>query len=215
MTGVSPTSNFGTLREVAGAASSLVILTQPSSTATAGVPFAQPPVLQVRDQFGNLRSIANGVTNSTVVTAARGNGSGTLQGTMTATSTDGVATFTDLSHNIATNITLVFSAPGASSTNSSAVAVSPAAAAQLVFTTQPGSTTYGAALSPQPVVRSRDSFGNDSTVGLGASQLVTLSVSAGTGSLLGTTSQDIGIAAGNGTVSFSGLQVSTAGTGKQ
>jgi hypothetical protein len=59
------------------------------------VPFAQQPVLQVRDQFGNLRSIANGVTDSTVVTAARGNGSGTLQGTLTAGATDGVATFTD------------------------------------------------------------------------------------------------------------------------
>ena len=106
--GLSTNANLGTLREVAGAASSLAILTQPSATATAGVPFAQQPVLQVRDQFGNLRSTANGVTNSTVVTAARGNGSGTSQGTLTATTTDGVATFTDLAHNVATNITLSF-----------------------------------------------------------------------------------------------------------
>ena len=77
--GLSTNANLGTLREVAGAASSLAILTQPSATATAGVPFAQQPVLQVRDQFGNLRSAANGVTNSTVVTAARGNGSGTCR----------------------------------------------------------------------------------------------------------------------------------------
>src|SRR5262249_10463777 len=108
-----------------------------------------------------------------------------------------------------------FSASGLTGTNSSTIAVSPAAAAQLVFTTQPGSTTYGAALSPQPVLKTRDSFGNDSTVGLGASQLVTLTVSTGTGSLLGTASQDIGTAAGNGIVSFAGLQVSMAGTGKQ
>src|SRR5206468_707374 len=117
--------------------------------------------LQVRDQFGTLRSAANGVTNSTVVTAARGNGGGTLQGTLTATSTDGVATFTDLAHNVATNITISFSASGVTGTNSSTIVVSAAAAAQLVFVTQPGSTTYGSALSPQPVVRSRDSFGND------------------------------------------------------
>src|SRR6185369_10633097 len=101
--GLSTNANLGTLREVAGAATSLAILTQPSATATAGAPFAQQPVLQVRDQFGNLRSTANGVTNSTVVTAARGNGNGILQGTLSATSTDGVATFTDLSHNVATN----------------------------------------------------------------------------------------------------------------
>ena len=66
--GLSTNANLGTLREVAGAASSLAILTQPSATATAGVAFAQQPVLQVRDQFGNLRSTANGVTDSTVVT---------------------------------------------------------------------------------------------------------------------------------------------------
>jgi hypothetical protein len=149
------------------------------------VPFAQQPVLQVRDQFGNLRSSANGVTNSTVVTAARGNGSGTLQGTLTTTTTDGVATFTDLSHNVAANITLAFSATGVSSTNSSAIAVSPAAADHLVFTTQPGSTTYGAALISQPALKTQDQFGNDSTVGLGASKMVSLTVSAGTGSLPG------------------------------
>src|SRR5262249_24975200 len=48
-----------------------------------------------------------------------------------------------------------------------------------------------------------------------ASQPVACSASTGTGSLLGTTSLDIGTGAGNGIVSFSGLQVSMAGTGKQ
>src|SRR6185369_6230304 len=213
--GLSTNASLGTLREVAGAASSLAILTQPSATATAGVPFAQQPVLQVRDQFGNLRSTANGVTNSTVVTAARGNGSGILQGTLSAATTDGVATFTDLAHNVATNITLAFTASGLTGTNSGTIAVSPATADRLVFITQPGSTTYGAALSPQPVLKTRDSFGNDSSVGLGASKMVSLTVSTGIGSLLGTTSQDIGTAAGNGMVSFSSLQLSAAGTAKQ
>src|SRR5262249_22711530 len=196
--------------------SSLTILMQPSTTATAGIPFGQQPVLQVRDQFGNLRNAANGTAdNSTVVTAARGNGSGTLQGTLNVSASDGVATFTSLSHNVATNITLAFSAPGLAGTNSTTIAVSPAAATQLVFITQPGSTTYGSALSTQPMLKTRDSFGNDSTVGLGASKMVSLTVSTGTGSLLGSTSLDIGTASGNGIVSFSGLQVSMAGTGKQ
>src|SRR5262245_66259533 len=65
------------------------------------------------------------------------------------------------------------------------------------------------------MLKTRDSFGNDSTVGLSTSKMVSLTVSSGTGSLLGTTSLDIGTAAGNGIVSFSGLQVSMAGTGKQ
>src|SRR4030095_12699527 len=177
MMAVSPTSNFGLLREVAGAASNLTIQTQPSATAIAGVAFAQQPILQVRDQFGNLRSTANGVSDSTVVSAARNAGSGTLQGTTSRTALNGLVTFTNLSHNVATNITLSFSASGLSGTNSSIIAVSHAIANQLVFAPQPGSTTYGPALSPQPVLKSRDAFGNDSTVGLGASKMGSMTVS--------------------------------------
>jgi hypothetical protein len=215
VTGVSPASNLGTLREVAGAASNLVVQNQPSASAIAGVAFAQQPVLQVRDQFGNLRSAANGVSDSTVVAAARGAGSGTLQGTLNATATNGIASFTNLSHTVATNITLAFSASGVTGTNSGLIAISPAAADHLVFTTQPGSTTYGLALSPQPVLQSQDPFGNNSTVGLGTSQMVSLTLGTGTGTLQGTTVLDIGTAAGNGAVVYSGLAIDTAGSGKQ
>jgi len=132
--GLSTNANLGLLREVAGAASNLVIQTQPSATAIAGVTFAQQPVLQVCDQFGNLRSTANGVSDSTVVTAARIAGSGTLQGTLNATATNGVATFSNLWHNVATNITLAFSASGLSGTTSSIIAVSPATAQPATLT---------------------------------------------------------------------------------
>src|SRR5205823_9416825 len=59
-------------------ASKLTILTQPSSTATAGAAFAQQPVVRIEDALGNLRS----GDNSSVVTVARSAGSGTLQGTL-------------------------------------------------------------------------------------------------------------------------------------
>src|SRR5207244_6263307 len=102
--------NLGALREVAGAANKLVIRTQPSSTATAGVAFAQQPVIEVQDQFGTLRSAANGTAdNSTSVSAARNAGSGTRQGTTAFTAAHGVVTYTNLSHNVATNITVTFS----------------------------------------------------------------------------------------------------------
>jgi len=45
--------------------------------------------------------------------------------------------------------------------------------------------------------------------------MVTLAMTTGAGSLQGATSMDIGTGAGNGTVAFSGLAVSAAGTGKQ
>src|SRR6266446_4978506 len=49
----------------AGGAAQLGMQTQPSATATAGVAFAQQPVIQIQDAFGNLVSSDNG----TVVTA--------------------------------------------------------------------------------------------------------------------------------------------------
>src|SRR5262249_20634003 len=125
-------ANLGLLREVPGAASTLAIQTQPSATATAGVAFAQQPVIRLQDQFGNFCTN----NSSTVITAARGAGNGTLQGTLNATASNGLATFTNLSHNVATNITIAFSATGLSATNSSSIAVSAGAADRLVFTTQ-------------------------------------------------------------------------------
>src|SRR5438093_12523725 len=157
--GVSTNSHLSTLHEVAGAASHLAIQTQPSPVATAGVAFAQQPVIQVQDQFGNWRNAANGNTdNSTVVTAARNVGSGTLQGTPSLTAVNGLVTFTNLSHNVATNITILFSSGSLASATSTTIAISPAAVSALVFTTQPGNGTAGSILSTQPVVRSQDAF---------------------------------------------------------
>src|SRR5207247_1582851 len=87
-----------------GAANKLTIQTQPSSTATAGVAFTQQPVVRVEDAFGNLRS----GDNTTVVTATRNLGSGTLQGTTNITTIGGVVTFTNLAHNVANTISLNF-----------------------------------------------------------------------------------------------------------
>jgi len=134
---MSTNSNLGTLREVAGVARQLAIGTQPSATATAGVPFAQQPAIQVQDQFGNLRSSANGNTdNATVVTASRSAGSGTLQGTTSLMAANGLVTFANLSHNVATNITILFSSGSLSNTTSTTIAIGPAAATALAFTTQ-------------------------------------------------------------------------------
>lgn len=88
---------------------------------------------------------------------------------------------------------------------------------KLAMTTQPGGATYGSALSVQPVVKTQDQFSTNSTTGLSASKLVSLTLGSGTGTLQGTTSLDIGTSAGNGTVTFSGITiggVGAVGTGK-
>src|SRR5258708_5181392 len=85
----------------------------------------------------------------------------------------------------------------------------------LVFTTQPGNATAGSIFGTQPVVKSQDLFGNNSTVGLPSSLSLSLSLNQGSGPLQGTPTQDIGTGAGNGTISFADLQIDAAGTNKQ
>src|SRR6185436_7034775 len=76
----------------ATAANKLTIQTQPSPTATAGVPFDPQPVIRVEDAMGNLVAADNG----RVITVARSAGTGTLQGTLTATTVNGIASFANL-----------------------------------------------------------------------------------------------------------------------
>jgi hypothetical protein len=117
----------GTLTVASAAAARLIVQTQPSSTAVAGVAFARQPQIRIEDQYGNLRTN----DNSTVVTAARSAGTGTLQGALSATAVNGVATFANLSHNVANTINLNFSSSGLTNRTSANVVVSPAAFTQL------------------------------------------------------------------------------------
>jgi lysophospholipase L1-like esterase len=88
-------------------------------------------------------------------------------------------------------------------------------AAQLMWSTQPGLATNGLSFAQQPSLQTADAEGNFSTTGLPASLIVTISHSAGAGVLSGTTTYDIGTAAGNGVVMFSNLQINAAGASNQ
>ena len=88
-------------------------------------------------------------------------------------------------------------------------------AAQLAFTVQPASATAGVSFGIQPVLRTQDQFGNNSSVNLPGNLSVTTVLSSGTGSLQGTTTLDIGTNAGNGTINYTDLQIDTAGANKQ
>ena len=210
-------SVFATLKQVPGAATKLAIQTQPSTNATAGVAFAQQPVLLVQDQFGSTRNTANGASDSsTTVTASRNAGAGTLQGTLTQTAANGVVTFSGLNHQVATNISITFTGAGTNVTSGN-IAVSAASVSRLGFATEPGTAIAGTTISPAPVVRTQDAYGNNSVTGLGSSVTVTLALTSGTGTLQGTTSRNIGTGGGggNGVLTFSNLQLNSAGTNKQ
>jgi adhesin/invasin len=106
-----------------GPASRLAIVTQPSATATSGVPFPQQPVIELRDAAGNPVPQAN-----VQVTAAIASGGGTLNGTTNATTTSsGRAAFTNLSITGSPGPrTIIFAANGFASVTSSAIQVNPA-----------------------------------------------------------------------------------------
>src|SRR5204862_2945534 len=156
-TGLTPAVS-GTVTVGAGAATQLTLTTQPSTTAQSGVPFAQQPVVQLRDGAGNAVS-QSGVT----VTAAIATGGGTLGGTLTATTTSGgTASFTNLSvTGTVGDRTLSFSATGLTVATSGTITVTAGTATQLTLATQPSTTAQsGVAFAQQPVVQLRDGAGN-------------------------------------------------------
>ncbi len=188
------------------AASQLVISTQPSATATAGVPFGTQPVVDVEDQYGNLET---GDNTTQVSAASLPIGSGPLQGTTTVTASGGVATFTDLADDVAETITIHFtSSPVLSAADSNNVMISPAAASQLVIATQPSATaTAGVAFGTQPVVYVEDQFGNIET-GDNTTQVSAASLPLGSGPLQGTTT----VTASGGIATFTDLADNVAET---
>ncbi len=196
-------TNFGTLGEVPGAAVGLAVSTQPSVTATAGVAFAQQPVVRVVDQFGN--TVVNDST--TEITVVRNAGTGTLQGTTTVTVVNGIATFTNLNHTVAGTIDLTFTSPTLAPVTSTDIVISPAAAVGLAITTEPSVTaTAGVAFGQQPAVRVVDAFGN--TVTSDNTTQITAVRAAGAGTLQGTTT----VTVVNGIATFTGLNHTVAGT---
>jgi len=146
----------GKITVVPSDGSTLVISNQPSSTVTAGVDFPSQPVIQIQDDY------TNKVTddNFTQITAARNSGSGTLKGTKTVTANNGLASFTNLSHTVANDINLSFSATGFTSITSNTITVNPAAADSLVFNVQPSNVTLNDPITPAIEVQLTDDFGN-------------------------------------------------------
>lgn len=100
--------------------------------------------------------------------------------------------------------------------NAGVLTTVPGVATKLTFTTQPSATsTYGSPLVVSPVVKTQDQFGNNSVSGLSSNRTVTLTLSSGTGPIVGAPiTADIGTSAGNGTVTFNSLEIGDIGVGK-
>ena len=174
------------------AAATLAWTIAPVST-TAGTTFATVAV-NVTDKFNNP------VPNVTVRLTPS---AGTLNGTTSVnTVATGTASFATLSMTKAGTYTLTASATGVTSIVSGSFTISPAAASQLLFTTQPKSAAAGTALNV--AVEALDSFGN-TVPGVTISSL-TLSPAATLNNFATTATTTTGLAA------FNGLSVNTMGT---
>lgn len=184
-----------------GPPSRLKIQQEPSQTATAGVPFSQQPEIRVLDAGGNVVT----TDNTTEVTASRLAGNGDLQGTLTATARKGVVTFSNLSHTVTGDITILFSSGSLIRDTSSVIDVNPAPAARLSFLQHPMDATAGTVIAPPVTVRLRDAFGN--SVGTSGTE-VRLGLTSGSGTLDGTLAKNTV----SGVATFDDLRIDLAGS---
>ena len=181
----------------------VVVTAQPPSSVTAGSSFGL--AVAIEDSSGVVDTSFNGTV---AVALASNPGGGTLGGTLSATATNGVATFSDLTLDRAgIGYTLHVTGTGLIPTTTSAFDVTPVAATQLVVTTQP---PVGVLVGSRfgLLVAAEDPYGNvDPT--FNGSVAVALASNPGGATLGGTLS----VTAQNGVATFSGLTLNELGVG--
>jgi Big-like domain-containing protein/invasin-like protein len=183
-----------------GSAVKLAFHVEPSS-ATAGVSIAPQIQVEIQDAGGNRVS-----TNNTVAIAIANDppGGTTLFGTTSKNATNGLASFNNLSIQVAASGFTLQAASGAlTAATSTSFNITPAAADHLVFTVQPSDGTAGNAITPAVVVTVQDQFGNTANF----NGTVTLTVVGGGSGITGNS-----VAASSGVATFSNLILDTSGT---
>jgi hypothetical protein len=192
-----------------GPATQLAFSAQPTSTLSA---HAITPAVKVtaQDATGN---IATGFTGNVTVAYGANPGGGPLLGTLTVAAIGGVATFTDLSADVAaTGYTLTATASGLTAATSAPFDILVGPATHLQTLADPVTTTAGATLGqPSLQVVAQDAGGNTVVSFIGS---VTVAITAGTGASGATLSGTTTVAAGvNGVATFADLSIDKVGTG--
>ncbi len=152
-------TNFGTLTEVAGAAYTLTISTQPAGTNSVDVALTTQPIVNVKDQYGN--NVADGVT----VTASLVSGTGALRST-TATTAGGAgnATFSGLGYSKAESFTVKFTANAHDSPTSASIGpLVPGAIDHYSVSSVSSPQVAGTAFSV--TIQAQDQYNNNITTG--------------------------------------------------
>lgn len=194
-------------------ATSLSVATQPAG-AVSGVPFTTQPVVRVLDANGALLT-----TGSSPVTVAIASGTGTLGGTLTVNTINGVAAFSGLQITGTGNFTLSFTSTTLTPATSAPFTVAaPVMPVTLGLRTQPSARAEsGVNFAVQPVIELRDAHGNRATTSSAAITAVLRSGDddhgdgkdgSGDGVLGGT----VTVSAVNGVATFTNLFIAGHGT---
>ncbi len=180
----------------------LAFAQQPPADGTAGAALSPAVTVTVQDQFGNTVT----TNNSTITLTLSGGTFASGGNTVTVNAASGVATFNNLVIDAAGPYTLTASDGMLTGATSGSFTVSPAAAAELAFTGQPGDAMVGRTLGPAVTVTVQDAFGNTVTTDTSS---VTISLGSGTFSSGGNT---VTVAAVSGVATFSSLAVGATGS---
>jgi hypothetical protein len=188
------------------AADHVLFLQQPTNT-VAGQTISPAVTVEILDQFNNV--LTNDNTDTVTLVLGSNPSGGTLNGTLTRTVVNGVATFADLSINqAAIGYTLVANGAGLAAITSNGFAINPAAADHLVFLQQPSDTAAGQTI-PTVIVAVVDQFGNVVT----GDNTDTVTLSLSTNPAGGTLSGTLAVTVINGMATFSDLSIDQPGVG--
>jgi streptogramin lyase len=194
----------GAITVTPAAASQVVITEQPPAKVTAGSGFGLTATIE--DMYGNAETGDN--TDVVSASLASNPGGTTLGGTLSATVSQGVANFSGLTlTKAAAGYTIGVSSTSPGSATSSDLTVTPAAATQVVITTEPpASVVVNASFSLIAAIE--DAYGNVETSS-SATVKVALDNNPGSAKLGGTLS----VKASKGVATFSGLTLNKVGSG--
>jgi streptogramin lyase len=185
------------------ATSQLMLTAQPPSSVTAGSGFGL--TVTAEDSSGNAINSFNGTVT---VALATNPGGATLGGTLTATASNGITTFSGLTlTTAASGYTLFVSGGGYGWGVTNAITVTPAAPSHLLITTEPPATVkLNGSFGLQASIE--DQYGNVVTTDTNTVKVAFASNPTGA-----TLSGTLSVAASQGVATFSGLGINKTGTG--
>jgi hypothetical protein len=182
---------------------SLALLTQPTNIAAGN----SEPSIQVAFKDANGNTITS-ITSAVTIDVGANYGVA-LSGTTTVNAVNGVATFTGLGITLVkTGYTLVASATGLPTVQSTAFNVTPGTPSVLIIASQPSNASAGIAMTPAVVVSLYDAFGN-----LAPSPGLTIGLAIGTNPGSSTLGGGGPLAATTGTVTFASITLNRPGSG--